>query len=268
MDAVDLAELYKQIEVFAERKGRNKHQIYSKMMTPEARFAHQLLEKEQGSTHNLFANTLSAFDPDVKKNIMRETLTVFVPLFKKHIKVVPSKYRMSCRKIIEDMADDYEMTKDYLLNVALIEFAHSKGYLALPNKKTPEYSLEDELLAKTSKKKDIPKPPSPPKPPVPPVSGHSSKPQLFLEANDEMYPVDSSLEFIIGRGSSADFRITNNPSVSRKHAKIFEKNGKYYIKDMGSTNGFEFEGNKYDIRQISSGETYSICDVPFTFKFI
>jgi len=109
--------------------------------------------------------------------------------------------------------------------------------------------------------------PKPPKPPVPPV-GASTKPQLFLEAEGEMYPVDSGRQFIIGRGSNADFRITNNPSVSRKHAMVFEKNGKYYIKDMGSTNGFEFEDNKYNIRQISSGETYSICDVPFTFKFI
>ena len=185
-------------------------------------------------------------------------------------------------KVLEDMAGDYGMTKDYLLNAAVLEFAHSKGYISLPNKKTPNYSLEDELAIKSNKKPaqqpsvpsvpsvptpsvpSVPKPPIPPKPPV----GAPSKPQLFLEADDEMYPVEVGRQFIIGRGSNADFRITNNPSVSRKHAMVFEKNGKYYIKDMGSTNGFEHEGNKYDIRQISNGETYSICDVPFTFKFI
>ena len=175
-------------------------------------------------------------------------------------------------RIIDDMAEDYGMTKDYLINAALLEFAHSKGYIDLPNKRTPKYSLEDDLALKAQKmgkmkpnKPSVPKPPIPPKPPVPPVN---AGPQLFLESDGETYPVDATRQFIIGRGSNADFRITNNPSVSRKHAMVFQKNGKYYIKDMGSTNGVEFEGKKYDIRQIADGETYSICDVPFTFKFI
>jgi hypothetical protein len=188
-------------------------------------------------------------------------------------------------RILDDMTEDYGMTTDYLINVALLEFAHSKGYIDLPNKKEPNYTLEDDLAAKSNRENktpisknipkpnvpkptvpNVPKPPIPPKPPVPPVG--KSAPQLFLEAEGETYPVDMNRQFIIGRGSNADFRITNNPSVSRKHAMVFYKNGKYYIKDMGSTNGFEFEGKKYDIRQISDGEDYSVCDVPFTFKFI
>lgn len=181
-------------------------------------------------------------------------------------------------KIIDDMSEDYGMTRDYLINTALLEFAHSKGYIDLPNKKVPKYTLEDDLASKAHRKgndkpsvpnkpnkPNVPKPPIPPKPPVPPVN---AGPQLFLESDGETYPVDNNRQFIIGRGSNADFRITNNPSVSRKHAMVFQKNGKFYIKDMGSTNGFEFEGKKYDIRQISEGEIYSICDVPFTFKFI
>ena len=189
----------------------------------------------------------------------------------KHI-AVTFQCREILDKIFDDMSEDYGMTKDYLINVALLEFAHSKGYIELPLKRTPKYKLEDELAVKNDKKDNIienhavPKPPIPPKPPVPPVN--SSTHQLLLESNGETYPIAANKQFIIGRGSSADFRIINNPSVSRKHAMVFQKNGKYYIKDMGSTNGVEFEGKKYDIRQISDGETYTICDVPFTFKFI
>ena len=31
--------------------------------------------------------------------------------------------------------------------------------------------------------------------------------------------------------------MADNPTVSRKHARVFVSNGSYYIEDLGSTNG-------------------------------
>jgi hypothetical protein len=42
--------------------------------------------------------------------------------------------------------------------------------------------------------------------------------------------------FILGRGHEADIRISDI-SVSRTHAKIYLKNGKYYVEDTGSKFG-------------------------------
>lgn len=43
-------------------------------------------------------------------------------------------------------------------------------------------------------------------------------------------------EFIIGRESGTDFKVDDN-SVSKRHAKVINRNGKYYIEDLNSSNG-------------------------------
>ncbi|MBD5088268.1 MAG: FHA domain-containing protein [Clostridiales bacterium] len=47
--------------------------------------------------------------------------------------------------------------------------------------------------------------------------------------------IDKS-EFVIGRENGVDFKIDDS-SVSKKHAKILSRNGKYYIEDLESSNG-------------------------------
>ncbi|MDR3309977.1 MAG: FHA domain-containing protein [Oscillospiraceae bacterium] len=46
----------------------------------------------------------------------------------------------------------------------------------------------------------------------------------------------------VGKSRSADFPITDNPSVSRIHAKISVRGGQYSITDCGSTNGTKVNG--------------------------
>lgn len=50
-------------------------------------------------------------------------------------------------------------------------------------------------------------------------------------------------EFLIGREYDVDFRITDN-SVSKKHAKINEIQGIYYISDLQSSNGTFVNGKR------------------------
>jgi FHA domain len=66
--------------------------------------------------------------------------------------------------------------------------------------------------------------------------------------------------FIIGRGKQSSDLTIKDPNVSRQHAMIEFLNGQYYMVDMGSTNGVEYNGQRISRRPISEGDTYRICD--------
>ena len=57
-------------------------------------------------------------------------------------------------------------------------------------------------------------------------------------------------EFIIGKEQAkVDYCISNNNSISRKHAKISVRAGKCYISDLGSTNSTYINGTKLNPNQ-------------------
>jgi hypothetical protein len=66
--------------------------------------------------------------------------------------------------------------------------------------------------------------------------------------------------FIIGRGKQSSDLTIKDPNVSRQHAMIEFLNGQYYMVDMGSTNGVEFNGQRISRRPINEGDVYRICD--------
>jgi len=75
-------------------------------------------------------------------------------------------------------------------------------------------------------------------------------------------------EFVIGRGSkSADLPIKDG-NISRRHAAVVFQNGAFYIKDLGSTNGIEFRGQRIDGKQIEEGDVFLLCDheIRFTYR--
>ena len=58
------------------------------------------------------------------------------------------------------------------------------------------------------------------------------------------------------------------PNVSRQHARVVRHQGQYWMVDMGSTNGIEFQGQRVDRRPIGEGDVFRICDhdVVFTYR--
>ncbi len=74
-------------------------------------------------------------------------------------------------------------------------------------------------------------------------------------------------EFVIGRGSkTADLAIKDG-NISRRHAAIVFQNGTYYMKDLGSTNGVEYQGRRIDSKRIDEGDLFTLCDYELRFTY-
>jgi len=105
-------------------------------------------------------------------------------------------------------------------------------------------------------------------PPVPSrVPMQPARPSLFVIFNGQKMPVAKD-EFIIGRGSrSADLPIKDG-NISRRHAAVVFHNGAYYLKDLGSTNGVEYQGRRFDTKRIEEGDIFRICDYEIRFTYV
>ncbi|CAN5666077.1 hypothetical protein BH09MYX1_BH09MYX1_16940 [soil metagenome] len=74
--------------------------------------------------------------------------------------------------------------------------------------------------------------------------------------------------FVIGRGKQSSDLTLKDPNVSRQHAMVEFQNGVYFMVDMGSTNGVEYNCQRIARKQIAEGDTFRICDheVRFTYR--
>jgi hypothetical protein len=106
-----------------------------------------------------------------------------------------------------------------------------------------------------------------PGPPAgPPPSMGSGGPTLFLIYNGQRYPVTKD-QFIIGRGSKTSDLPIKDGNISRKHAAVIRRNGTFYIKDLGSTNGIDYKGMRIDNKRIDEGDVFHLCDYELRFTY-
>lgn len=94
----------------------------------------------------------------------------------------------------------------------------------------------------------------------------SSAPTLYLIYNGHRYPIVKD-QFIIGRGSKASDLAIKDGNISRKHAAVIRRNGTYYIKDLGSTNGIDYKGMRIDNKRVDEGDIFHICDYELRFTY-
>ena len=102
-----------------------------------------------------------------------------------------------------------------------------------------------------------------------PVSGMEpmgAGPTLFLIFNNQRIPIDKD-QFIIGRGSKTSDLAIKDGNISRKHSAIIRRNGTYYIKDLGSTNGIDYKGMRIDNKRIDEGDVFHLCDYELRFTY-
>lgn len=100
-----------------------------------------------------------------------------------------------------------------------------------------------------------------------PVHTHVAQPHLTLIFQGRKIPILGE-QFIIGRGSKSSDLAIKDANISRKHAAIILHNGVFYIKDLGSTNGIEYNGKQVDSKRIDEGDVFTICgyDLHFTYQ--
>ena len=82
----------------------------------------------------------------------------------------------------------------------------------------------------------------------------------------EKLPVTKD-RFVIGRGKQSSDLTLKDPNVSRQHAMIEFQNGVYFMVDMGSTNGVEYNGQRIARKQIAEGDIFKICDHDLRFTY-
>ena len=111
-------------------------------------------------------------------------------------------------------------------------------------------------------------PASPTAPPVAPQAGPApaGRPQLSLIFNDQRYPITKD-KFIIGRASQMTDLTIRDGNISRKHCAIIFRGNQYYIKDLDSTNGIEYKGQRIDSKKVEEGDTYHICEYELRFSY-
>jgi hypothetical protein len=186
-----------------------------------------------------------------------------------------------CRDVLwqsfERMSEDLDRGVDDLVNEAMRLFAREKGYLPAENESRPSTMRNNATR---------PPPLPPPSRPSMPMSsadsspflatesrpasedigGLSASPPLFLIFQNQKYVIDKE-QFIIGRGSKTSDLPIRDGNISRKHAAVIRKNGGYFIKDLGSTNGIDHNGVRVDNKKIEEGDIFSLCDYQLKFTY-
>ena len=75
----------------------------------------------------------------------------------------------------------------------------------------------------------------------------------------------------MGSSQGADYTITGNRKVSRAHAVITRDKEKYFLEDLGSTNGTSVNGKKLRVgerMQLADGDSIMLANEKFEFRQI
>ena len=92
---------------------------------------------------------------------------------------------------------------------------------------------------------------------------------LYQEGTQEeqSYPFTGD-EITIGRGRDNDIQIKNDSKVSRKHCRLFRKEGAFYIQDNKSSNGSLVNGELITERRLFGGEEVIVGETFFRFRIM
>jgi pSer/pThr/pTyr-binding forkhead associated (FHA) protein len=96
--------------------------------------------------------------------------------------------------------------------------------------------------------------------------GQTGLGSLAIVYQGERYVVNKD-RFVIGRGKQSSDLTLKDPNVSRQHAMVEYQNGVYFIVDMGSTNGVEYNGQRIARKQVAEGDVFRICDHDLFFTY-
>jgi len=70
------------------------------------------------------------------------------------------------------------------------------------------------------------------------------------------FPMETT-PFVCGR-EAKDGVLIENPGVSRKHCQFLYEDGRYYVQDLGSSNGTHFQGMKVSKAEVRHGDQINV----------
>jgi pSer/pThr/pTyr-binding forkhead associated (FHA) protein len=88
--------------------------------------------------------------------------------------------------------------------------------------------------------------------------------QIFLDPDSPITHEIAVEKTTIGRVADNDLQI-EDASVSSHHAEIFERDGVFFLKDLGSTNGSEINGKPATESPLKPGDQIRFGNVPALF---
>ncbi len=94
----------------------------------------------------------------------------------------------------------------------------------------------------------------------------AGRPPIYLSFSNNRYVIDQE-KYVIGRGSKQTDLTIRDGNISRKHCVVIFRNGSYYIKDLDSTNGIEYRGNRIESKKIEEGDVFYLCDYELRFSY-
>jgi len=187
-------------------------------------------------------------------------------------------------EIFDRLSAERECSVDYLINEAMREYARSRDQTVAavearelvgsavggvaPRVAQPIEARPAPMLTPMPSRRPTVQPRMTAPPPLPGrrPSDLAGRRALVLQFNGQSFPVGKD-EFIIGRGArSADLAIRDG-NISRRHAAVVFHDGVYFMKDLGSTNGIEFAGQRVESKRIEEGDVYRICDYELRFTY-
>ncbi len=85
----------------------------------------------------------------------------------------------------------------------------------------------------------------------------------FLIINGRIFPLDRN-EVSIGRSLDNQL-VINDLGVSRTHAKLLARGGRFSIKDQNSTSGTYVNGQRVRRKTLDSGDIISLAGIPMLY---
>ncbi len=182
---------------------------------------------------------------------------------------------------VEALAQRREISTDDVVQAALVQLFTKKRPASGANgdarKAAPPApaSLPRPAPAPAPRPASLPRPPGggagrlpPPAGVAAPAAPEPAKTRaLYLYFEGQCYAIDQE-QFVIGRGSKYSDLPIKDANISRRHCAIVRRDGSYFIKDLGSTNGVEFNGERVDDHKVEEGTLYRLCDHELRFSFI
>ncbi len=90
-------------------------------------------------------------------------------------------------------------------------------------------------------------------------------PYLVREKTSEKIMIDKD-EFYIGKSKQdCSYAVSDNKAVSRRHAKIISSDGRFYIKDLESTNKTYVNGQEIEEKELETGARIALANENFMF---